>query len=244
VVCRLTDAGPEVVLPVPATGRTPYAGLWMSPDGRFVAVAHSQTDQTWSHVRVWRVDGPAPVVVLDDPDALLRTSLAFRPDSRRMAIAHGQRMVSFYDLESGQCCLRSQLPLSPGLLAYHPRDGRLVFTSGSHIGLFDADTGIAGKQTAFPGASITGLAWHPDGRRLALASEDGFLRVHDTRDGYDRMTTRAGISISGDAINLTFNQTGDLLVVVDPLGQTRLLAANSGRLLLTLPGHSRVTATP
>src|SRR5262249_42703780 len=149
-VCRLTVAGPEEVLSVPATGRPPYAGLWMSPDGRFVAVAHSQTDQIWSSVRVWRVDGPAPLVVLDDPDGLIHTSLAFRPDSRRIAITHAQRVLSCYDLESGQRCLKMALPSSPGLLAYHPRDGRLVFNSGSNVVLYDADTGRDVKQVVFP----------------------------------------------------------------------------------------------
>src|SRR5262249_12669611 len=76
-------------------------GSWYSPDGRFVAVATEPLIRTEVvPARVWRVDGPKPIRVLDEPTGVLGWATAFRPDGRQVAFGHGDGSVSVYDTQT------------------------------------------------------------------------------------------------------------------------------------------------
>jgi WD40 repeat protein len=79
----------------------------------------------------------------------------------------------------------------------------------------------------------TGLAWHPDGRRLATACNDRKIHLWDAESANEVMAPWAGHS--ADGIGLGFNHAGDRLVSTDWGGQTRLWDVATGRLLLTAP---------
>jgi hypothetical protein len=93
-VCRVTNGAEEIVLRLPAHGQPPFGGLWMSPDGRFVAYGHTSRRQgTAAGVRVWKLDSAEPEVVLDEPAGMYESALAFRSDGRQLAIGHADSSV-------------------------------------------------------------------------------------------------------------------------------------------------------
>src|SRR5262249_4405304 len=84
-----SDCREEVITRLPAHGKPPLGRLWMSPDGRFVAYGHSHMGNgVAGGVRVWKLDGPEPAVLLDEPADMHEVALAFDPSGRRMAIGH------------------------------------------------------------------------------------------------------------------------------------------------------------
>src|SRR5437899_4879620 len=87
-----------------------------------------------------------------------------------------------------------------------------------------------------------GLAWHPDGRRLATGCDDRKIHVWDVKTAVEVMPPWTGHTNIG--IALAFNHAGDRLVSGDWNGQTRLWDARTGRLLITLASSAGIQFTP
>src|SRR5262249_45266994 len=169
-VCRLSEGREEVITRLPAHGKPPFTGTWMSPDGRFVAYAHSLIRATvFGGVRLWKL-GPVPEVLpLDEPTAMHEAALAFHRNGQLLAIGHADKSVSVYDLTTGRRVQRLAVSAAPFHVAFHPRDGRLAVACGNAVQLFDADTGkeLPALRHAAVVTWTSSVAWHPDGRRLA-----------------------------------------------------------------------------
>src|SRR5262249_5753011 len=76
----------------------------------------------------------------------------------------------------------------------------------------------------------TGVAWHPDGRRLASACNRTIF-LWDTESGALRTSRWVGHTTQG--VYLAFNPAGDRVISWDWSGRSRLWDAVTGRLLLT-----------
>ena len=115
-VCRLNNGREEVVTRLPAHGQITTWG--MSPDGRFVAFEHGPTNDMAGGVRVWKVDGPEPVILQPEPPGIHEWAWAFHPRSLQLAVGHADNSVSVYDLATGRRVQRlavSRSPILPGL---------------------------------------------------------------------------------------------------------------------------------
>src|SRR5262249_39372823 len=157
---------------LPAHGQPPLHGLWMSPDGRFVAYGHSCVrNAVPGEVRVWDLGGASPKVLLDVPEGMHLSALSFQPDGRRLAVGHADSSVSIYALANGQRVQRLMVGAAPIQLVFHPRDGRLAVACDNAVQLFDTDSGEELPALRHP-ATVTWVAWHPDGRRLATGCSD------------------------------------------------------------------------
>jgi serine/threonine protein kinase/WD40 repeat protein len=244
-VCRLAPGGEEVLARLPAYGRPLFHGPWLSPDGRFLAYGHScEGEAVPGRLRVWKLDGPEPAVLLDDPAGVREWALAFHPDGRRLAVRHDDGTVSVYDLATGQPSRRLELGGPADNLAFHPRDGRLAAACGNAVRLFDVDTGRELPPLRHPDKVTwtAGLAWHPDGRHLATGCNDLKIHFWDVDAAAEVMPPWEGHH--GNGIYLTFNHAGDRLASTDWLGQQRLWDAATGRLLLTVPGGILLQFSP
>jgi serine/threonine protein kinase/WD40 repeat protein len=249
-VCRLTAGGEEVTARFQVKGERPFRGPWLSRDGRHVLIAHGRqpggSNSTSRAFCVWRLDGPKPKLVLDREATQYEHAVSFRPGGRQVTVGHLDKSVGVYDLDTGQC-IRS-LPLDaqddqpldaqddqPHNVAFHPSpaDGRLAVACGNAVRIFDVDRGKELAPLRHPPQVIwtTGLAWHPDGRRLATACGDCKIYLWDVETAAQRTLPWEGHTCAG--ISLAFNHAGDRLVSHDWTGRTRLWDAVTGRLLLT-----------
>jgi serine/threonine protein kinase/WD40 repeat protein len=236
-VHQLTDGGEVVIANLPADDEPPFTVPWISPDGRFVAYGSGfLTPGVSRRCRVWKVDGAAPTVLVDAPDGVHHAAIAFRPDHKQLALGHADGWISVYDLRTGQRIRRIRLGIAPEMLAFHPTDARLAAACGNAVRIFNTETGaeLPPLRHAEVVTWTSGIAWHPDGKRLASACDDRRIHVWDVGRAMETMAPWTGDSSLGVA--LSFNQAGDRVVSAGWDGQTRLWDAATGRLMLTLPG--------
>jgi WD40 repeat protein len=80
-----------------------------------------------------------------------------------------------------------------------------------------------------------GIAFNPDGTRLATAGVDGMARVWDTASGQELLTLSGH---TGQVWGVTFSPDGTRLATASADGTAKVWDATSGQELLTLSGHT------
>jgi serine/threonine protein kinase/WD40 repeat protein len=202
-----------------------------SPDGRFLAVyvAHAKD----SPLKVWKLGGGQPVVVIDEP-ANAGRAFDFSPDSRQLAIGHKDGTISVYDLASRQRLRRLKAdPFDPRTsgLCFHPKESVLAVSSKTSAQVRDLQTGKVLADLPHPDVCPT-LAWHPDGQTLAATCGDQKIYLWDVPA---RKQTLVLEGHKNQGIGLAFNHAGDLLASNDWNGVLRLWDPRTGRQVFITP---------
>jgi WD40 repeat protein len=155
--------------------------LAWSPDGRRLACAVSEQTRVYSRVL------PQESVVLRSwmnssqlPD---KTYLAWSADSRNLAVLHCRWAeeaveLSVWDIETAKERFRRRPPyqvLEPARepiapIAFSP-DGRRLACCGTKAVVLDVATGREERLLSAQGATVTDVAWSPDGRRVIGRNE-------------------------------------------------------------------------
>jgi WD40 repeat protein len=183
-------------------GDVPAVAVAWSPDGKHLAAANAA-----GLVKVWRADSGNEVrgwsttggATQEPPPAAGGTlvPLAWSLDGTRLAAA-AAGAVDIWDVDTGQ--KRKTLRGTPQRVVAlsWSRDVRrlAVADAGQSIRVWDAATGKAvltlnepRAPQDNPSAFISGLAWSPDGRRLA-AARNGVVRLWDMTTGQDLLVLR------------------------------------------------------
>ena len=236
-VCRPKDGVEEVILRLHGPDNALCYRVLMSADARFVALGHGPTNSPDGKVRVWKLDGLKPTILVNDESPGINdAALAFHPKSRQLAIGHSDQSVSVYDMDTGKRIWRLRVNTAPFHLAFHPTDYRLAVACGNTVHIFDTDTGkeLTSLHHQNPDTIITSLSWHHDGRRLAAGCNDRMIHIWDTLNATEVMNPWMGHS--ADELNVSFNRAGDRLLSTDWSGLARLWDAAAGKTMLTLPG--------
>jgi WD40 repeat protein len=180
--------------------------LAFSPDGRRLAAA----DTTTGFVTVWDAAGGGIALTLDVKQGRVWDmgfaicKVVFSADGQRIATAGGDREVHLWDARTGKLLHR----LEGGLgIAFSP-DGRYLATAtipgleimdlfgpdgkpnraerkekGGEVKVWDVATGreiLCWKADA--DGNVCGLAFSPDGKRLALIMQEYMIKVWDVSD--------------------------------------------------------------
>jgi WD40 repeat protein len=151
--------------------------------------------------------------------------------TRQARIATARELVSASLMNQGSDPELSMVLAMYAVAATWP-SGHIVLPEAEerlHVGLFNSREKLAVKHNE----SVTAVAWSPDGRRLATASDDHTAKVWDAETGRELVVLRGQTNINCVA----WSPDGKRLATAGFDNTARLWEAASGELLLTLPGH-------
>jgi serine/threonine protein kinase/WD40 repeat protein len=205
--------------------------LRFSPDGRFLNQRYEVRGGV--RERLWDLKGPKLGGVPEGDQA----GLTFRPDSRQCAASYPDRTVRIFETASGRELRRFSVPsLPPGQgVFWNPRLPQVLLRAGASLRLLNVDTGevsAVGPQLA-NGNVCDWVAWHPEGRLLALADRDMKIHLWDVPAGRPALPPLEAHKVPG--VEAAFNHAGDRLLSTDWSGSWHLWDTRTGRLLLTMP---------
>ena len=200
-----------------------------SPDGRWIATRSNprpEEEALVGAVRLWDAQTGKQGAAFRLTEGAAG-GLAFSPDARFLALA-GKPIVLLEVTPSG-LRLAQTIDREGRSLAFSP-DGRLLAASAwpGHVDLWDVGTGRLVRDIhqerhsghgpegsyALLAYSPLNLAFSPDGRRLAYATDDRTVRLHDVEGGQDLLLLddfRVQVS------RLFFSRDGRRLFAVDSM---------------------------
>jgi WD40 repeat protein len=186
-----------------------------SPDGQRLAACAAGT------AKVWDAATGKEVLTLRGHAGPVR-SVGFSPDGSRLATASDDA-VKVWDAATGQTARTIQGPKDDALrcIAFSPDGTRVAATCYGHrtAQVWDAATGqeiLTLKGHTFHANAV---AFSPDGKRLATASEDGTAKVWDAATGQETLTLNAH---TGGLTSVAFSADGSRLATAGLDGTVRI----------------------
>lgn len=205
-----------------------------SRSGAYLVVWHERDGR----LTLWRLgDGGSPTRVHEE-SSNATGSCDFSQDDRQFAVARLDGSVGVFELPTGRFVRDIRTDAPPHSLAFAPTGTTLGLTSGMEVVFCDAVSGKAMGSRSLP-SSPAQLAWHPGGRKLAAASDDGKIYLF-SRDDESPIQTFEGHAPG--RVNLAFNFAGDLFASVGEDRKLRLWDPWTGRSVMSIAagaGHLR-----
>ncbi len=166
------------------------------------------------------------------------TSLAFQPNSYRLASGSWDNTVRIWDVsKTNPRHLRTLRGHTNGVVsvAWSP-DGRTLASASldGTVRLWNPNNGINFAVLRGHTANVYCVAWHPDGRILASGSNDHTIRLWDPDTHGTRRVLRKH---TGDVYTLAFHPNGQTLASASSDSTIRLWHPNTGALKATLTGY-------
>jgi len=216
------------------------AALSFAPDGRSLLVAgDSVEDPNGAFLRIWRLGTP-PTLLQDLHGLSHITWAAFSPDGTKVAASgrtaqreegiYGGGEVAEWDATTGKLLSRPTTIEAGGPVdvAFAPQDPPVAIGGANGVvAIVDPAQEKVLRQFSTDAEFTMGVAYSPDGTKLATADFDGFLRLWDPATG---TALRAPLALSQNPLNsVNWSPNGRTIVTVDWAGAVRLTDVATGR---------------
>jgi WD40 repeat protein len=213
------------------------ACLAFSPDGKMLASGSHD-----GSVKVWDpASGQELRTHRGSQAQAWMQQVAFSRDGKLFAFSGYTQSTALCEAKTGN--VRHQLEGFTSALAFAP-DSKTLATARQKIVLYDVDTGQQKLSLERHGSEIKCLAFSPDGRILASASDDGSVRLSDAANGAEKLVIIdsapfRSLGFSSDGTRLWFGAGSRIKVLDSTTGQTALVLGGDARDYL-----SATAATP
>ena len=166
------------LIPKPTSVRFSWPTLAMAADDRTLAAGYERSDGRGA-VHVWDMARGEETWQVAVGRSAVR-AVAFAPDARTLASAHGDGVVRLWDVATGRELQRlAGAGTAAGAVAFSPDGKTLAAAAGLDVIVWDPTTGKEiGRLKGHP-EDVTCLAFAPDGRLLASGAGDGGVLLWD-----------------------------------------------------------------
>jgi serine/threonine protein kinase/WD40 repeat protein len=204
------------------------AAVELSRDGKFAAIHHETA------VHVWQLDASTPRRLLSEENAF---SAVFR-DSQQVAVSYRGGEIRVFELPGGRqlCRLAPDTLTHEVNIAIHPAEPLLAVCSyfGPVVQVRDVQTQKV-LATLPQSERVTSVAWHPNGRTLAVGyAEAGQIRLYERATWQVYQTLKTGQAVT----KIDFNHSGDRLAINGWDGILQVFDTGTGQKRMVSPPNS------
>jgi WD40 repeat protein len=215
-----------------------------SPDGKRLASGGRD-----AAIRVWDVSTGKADLVLRQPNGFPVFSVCWSPDGKRLAMGSAVpedpdvTAVQLWDAATGKQADRPRGGQYAFVAAFGP-DGKLLAgvggkqSGGGHgeVTVWDAEKLDVVWSSKKPAKTVTGVAFSPDGKKLATSGWDKVVRVWEAATGKELATLKGH---EGEYVrSVAFSPDGKRLASVGGDKVVRMWDVVSGKELFALKGHT------
>ena len=163
--------------------------------------------------------------------------LTWHPDGTQLGVGGHPREFSVWEMETGKKVAAWPMPSGTDKASWNPSgDSIALRRSGDETALRLLDAQHAPTQQVVKATEIpSAFAWHPDGRRLAIATRQGQVRIVDPKaSGPDEWERQTGL---GTIYSLAFSRDGRRLLAGSADGLLQIWDWPRNELLQTITAH-------
>jgi hypothetical protein len=175
------------------------------------------------------------------------SSVAFSPDSKRIASGSGDITVKVWDAQTGQELLALEgHAFGVRSVAFSP-DGKRLASGGMDgtVKVWDMETGQEVRALQGHTGDVSSVAFSPDGKRIASGSLDKTVKVWDARSGQQLLSFQGH---TGRVYSVAFSPDGKRLASAGGVwddqklryvaGELKLWDTDSGQEVHSIQGHT------